>query len=110
MTGNRLAADDVLLDNGCDRWLEVWNLVFIQYNRIDAATLEPLPAVHVDTGAGFERIVAVLQDTATNYDTDLFQPIIKRTQELLGNTDAQRDEHIVGYRVIADHGRATAVG
>jgi alanyl-tRNA synthetase len=94
------------VNGDCGRFVELWNLVFIQYNRVDAQTLEPLPAVHVDTGAGFERVVSVLQGASTNYDTDLFQPIIERTQELLGHTDAQRDENIVGYRVIADHGRA----
>jgi alanyl-tRNA synthetase len=94
------------VNGDCGRFVELWNLVFIQYNRVDAQTLEPLPAKHVDTGAGFERLVSVLQDTHTNYETDLFWPIIERTQELLGHTDAQREENIVAYRVIADHGRA----
>jgi alanyl-tRNA synthetase len=94
------------VNGDCGRFVELWNLVFIQYNRVDAQTLEPLPAKHVDTGAGFERLVSVLQNTHTNYDTDLFGPILERTQELLGHTDAQREENIVAYRVIADHGRA----
>ncbi len=94
------------VNGDCGRFVELWNLVFIQYNRVDAQILEPLPAMHVDTGAGFERLVSVLQNTHTNYETDLFVPIIERTQELLGHTDAQREENIVAYRVIADHGRA----
>jgi alanyl-tRNA synthetase len=65
-----------------------------------------LPEKHVDTGAGFGRIVAFLQDKDTNYQTDIFSPTMDRVQELLGHNDAKREEHIVGYRVIADHGRA----
>ncbi len=90
----------------CERFMEFWNLVFIQYNRLPDQTLEPLPARHVDTGMGFERIVALLQGVDSNYDTDLFLPIMDRTQELLKHTDAQRSENIISYRVIADHGRA----
>ena len=90
----------------CGRYMEIWNLVFIQYNHKDDGTLEPLPAKHVDTGAGFGRIVAYLQDKDTNYQTDLFTPITDRIQEMLGHTDAEREEHIVGYHVIADHSRA----
>jgi alanyl-tRNA synthetase len=94
------------VNGDCARFVELWNLVFIQYNRLDANTLEPLPAKHVDTGAGFERLVSALQNTRSNYETDLFAPILARIQELLGHTDAQRQENIVAYRVIADHGRA----
>lgn len=94
------------VNGDCGRYIELWNLVFIQYNRVDAQTLEPLPDKHVDTGAGFERIVSILQGVETNYETDLFLPIMARVQELLGHTAAQREERIVAYRVIADHGRA----
>ncbi len=94
------------VNGDCRRFIELWNLVFIQYNHLADGRLEPLPARHVDTGMGFERIVGVLQGVRTNYDTDLFTPIIRRTQELLGHTDAQRDAHLVSYRVIADHIRA----
>jgi alanyl-tRNA synthetase len=94
------------VNGDCGRYIELWNLVFIQYNRVDAQTLEPLPDKHVDTGAGFERIVSILQGVETNYETDLFLPIMARVQELLGHTAAQREEQIVAYRVIADHGRA----
>jgi alanyl-tRNA synthetase len=94
------------VNGDCSRYVELWNLVFIQYNRSANGTLELLPNRHVDTGAGFERLVSVLQDTRTNYGTDLFAPIMDRTQELLRHTDAQREENSIAYRVIADHGRA----
>lgn len=94
------------VNGDCSRYIELWNLVFIQYNHLQGGTLAPLPATHVDTGAGFERLVSVLQGRRTNYETDLFASILDRTQELLGHTDAQREENIVAYRVIADHGRA----
>ncbi|MCS7282174.1 MAG: alanine--tRNA ligase [Anaerolineae bacterium] len=94
------------VNQDCGRFLEIWNLVFIQYNRKEDGTLEPLPAKHVDTGAGLERIVAILQGVDSNYKTDLFTPIMDRVQQLLGHTDEEREKHIVGYRVIADHARA----
>jgi len=94
------------VNGDCGRYFEIWNLVFIQYNRVSATQLEPLPAKHVDTGMGFERLVAVLQGEDSNYKTDLFMPIMRRTQELLGHTRAQVEENIVAYRVIADHARA----
>lgn len=90
----------------CGRFIELWNLVFIQYNREADGSLRPLPAKHVDTGMGFERIVAVLQGVGSNYETDLFMPIIRRVQEMVGHTDVQVEQNIVAYRVIADHSRA----
>jgi alanyl-tRNA synthetase len=96
------------VNGGCARFLELWNLVFIQYNRTGPATLEPLPAKHVDTGMGMERLVAVLQGAPDNYGTDLFLPLLRRTQELAGHSDRDRQAHIVAYRVIADHARAAA--
>ena len=96
----------VLLDNGCDRWLEIWNLVFMQFNQAADGSRTPLPKPGVDTGMGLERIVSVVQDKQANYETDLFTPITARTQELLGHTDKQAIENTVAYRVIADHGRA----
>ncbi len=98
----------VLLDNGCDRWLEIWNLVFMQFNQSADGTRTPLPKPGVDTGMGFERIVSVVQNKHANYETDLFMPIIRRTQEMLGHTDEQVAQNLVAYRVIADHGRAIA--
>jgi len=94
------------VNGDCGRFFELWNLVFIQYNKDADGTLHPLPARHVDTGAGFERLVAVLQGVNSNYETDLFVPIIRRVQEMVGHTDAQVEENIVAYHVIADHGRA----
>jgi alanyl-tRNA synthetase len=90
----------------CQRFLELWNLVFIQYNRLGPDELEPLPAKHVDTGMGFERIVSVLQGVRSNYETDLFQPLLDRVQSMAGHTDDERAALLTPYRVIADHARA----
>jgi alanyl-tRNA synthetase len=104
--------DDLLSES--DRFLELWNLVFMQFNRTqpDPAHTgqydEPLPAPGVDTGMGFERIVAVLQGVEANYDTDLFTDIMDATQRILGHDNDFRTEHQVAYRVIADHTRAAA--
>jgi len=81
--------------------IELWNLVFIQYNRDKEGTLHPLPKKHVDTGAGLERIVAVMQDKYSNYDTDLFQPIIQEIAKLSGVRYTENDG--MPHRVIADH-------
>lgn len=90
-----------------DEYLEIWNLVFMQFEqREPGGELIPLPKPSVDTGAGLERLASILQGKDNNYDTDGFTPIMDRIQELLGHTEAQRQEHLVSYRVIADHGRA----
>mgnify|MGYP000890132337 FL=1 len=94
------------LDNDCNRWLEIWNLVFMQYNMGADGSLSELPAKGVDTGLGLERVAAILQAGETNYDTDLFLPLMDKVQALLEHSDAQRAEHMVPYRVIADHTRA----
>ena len=96
------------VNGDCLRFLELWNLVFIQYNRLNETDLEPLPARHVDTGMGFERIVSVLQDVDSNYRTDLLWPLILTTQNLTGQNDEQREANFTSYRVIADHARAAA--
>ncbi len=96
----------VALDNDCDRWSEIWNLVFMQYNQAADGTRTLLPKPGVDTGMGLERVTAVVQQAASNYDTDLFRPLLDRVQQLLGHDGAQREEFIVPYRVIADHSRA----
>ncbi|RUA18486.1 MAG: alanine--tRNA ligase [Clostridia bacterium] len=98
----------VLLDNGCDRWLEIWNLVFMQFNQDAEGVRTPLPKPGVDTGMGFERIVSVMGNTPVNYDNDLFLPIMDRVQRMTGHSDAQRQQHLISYRVIADHARAAA--
>jgi alanyl-tRNA synthetase len=96
------------VNGDCTRFLELWNNVFIQYNRIDAQTLEPLPAKHVDTGMGFERIVAVLQDVDSNYKIDLFQGVLDVVRSLTGDTQEKMLANFTPYRVIADHARAAA--
>jgi alanyl-tRNA synthetase len=96
----------VLLDNDCDRWLEVWNLVFMQFNQDEDGTRTPLPKPGVDTGMGLERVVSAVQRTPVNYDNDLFKPAMDQVQALLGDSDEERAEKYVGYRVIGDHGRA----
>ncbi len=94
------------VNGDCKRFMELWNLVFIQYNRINAQKLEPLPACHVDTGMGFERIVSVIQGVDSNYKTDLISPMMDEVQRLTGHSNDQRKENITPYRVISDHARA----
>ena len=91
-----------LVNRGDARVMEIWNLVFIQYNRRDVDTLEDLPATHVDTGMGFERICAVLQSKTSNYDTDVFTPIIRAIEDVTG-TAYRGEEAQVAMRVVADH-------
>ncbi len=100
--------DHVCRVNGdCERFLEIWNNVFIQYNRLSATELVTLDKKHVDTGMGFERLVSILQNKTSNYKTDLFMPLIARVQALSGHTDEEREANLTPYRVIADHARAT---
>ena len=88
--------------------VELWNLVFMQYNRKADGSLEDLPAKHIDTGMGFERLCMVLQGVTSNYDTDVFTPIIREI-ETISNTDYGKDEKVdIATRVIADHVRAVA--
>lgn len=93
---------------GCTRFLELWNLVFMQYNRTSPKVLEPLPAKHVDTGLGLERIVSVLQGVNSNYKTDLLSPIMDAVQSLTGHSEEEKLENLTPYRVITDHARAAA--
>ncbi|MFZ9213586.1 MAG: alanine--tRNA ligase [Sediminibacterium sp.] len=87
--------------------IEIWNNVFMQYNRLKDGTLEPLPAKHVDTGMGFERLVRVLQGKQSNYDTDVFSGTINTVAAITGKTYDQSDsKEAVAFRVIADHIRA----
>jgi alanyl-tRNA synthetase len=97
----------------CGRYVEIWNLVFMQFNRDASGTLTPLPKPSIDTGMGLERLAAVLQSVISNFDTDLFLPLLKRAAELCG-VDEKKEEKLeegrggaASLRVIADHARAT---
>jgi len=94
------------VNGDCTRYLEIWNLVFIQYNRDAQGDLYPLPARHIDTGLGLDRVTAISQRVPANYDTDLFMPILKRIQELRGHTDEEAAASRTAYRIIADHARS----
>ena len=88
--------------------IEIWNIVFMQYNRKADASLEPLSMNVIDTGMGFERLVRAMQGKHSNYDTDVFQPIIKEISRLSGMNYGEKEETDVAMRVIADHLRAVA--
>ncbi|MEJ2211294.1 MAG: alanine--tRNA ligase, partial [Anaerolineae bacterium] len=94
------------VNGDCARYLEIWNLVFIQYNRDADGVLVELPAKHIDTGLGLDRVTTISQGVVANYETDLFRPIFDRVQEMLGHSDEEVRQNKVPYRVIADHGRA----
>jgi alanyl-tRNA synthetase len=89
-----------------ESFIELWNLVFMQFDQVGGGVLVPLPKPSVDTGAGLERVTSILQGKQSNYDTDLFMPILERTRELTGHSAEQMERQIASYRVIADHGRA----
>lgn len=89
----------------CDRWLEIWNLVFMQYNRDENGTMTPLPKPSIDTGMGLERITSVIQNVSSNYDTDLLKDIIEAVAAIC-NRQYSKDEKGFPFRVIADHARA----
>jgi alanyl-tRNA synthetase len=96
------------VNGGCQRFLELWNNVFIQYNLFDDGRLEPLPQKHVDTGMGFERIVAVLQGVDSNYKTDLFTGSLEVLRSLTGHSEKEMLADFTPYRVICDHVRSAA--
>ena len=91
-----------------DRFVELWNLVFIQYNRLSATQLDPLPAKHVDTGMGFERIVSILQGVDSNYKTDLFTKSLDVLRSLTGHTEKEMLADFTPYRVVCDHVRTAS--
>ncbi|HEX9020887.1 MAG TPA: alanine--tRNA ligase, partial [Nitrospirota bacterium] len=90
----------------CDRYLEIWNLVFMQYNRDETGKLTPLPRPSIDTGMGLERLSSVVQKVRTNFETDLFQPIIKEIASLAGVPYHKDEQTDISYQVCADHLRA----
>jgi alanyl-tRNA synthetase len=92
----------------CDRYLELWNLVFMQFNQDESGAMALLPRPSIDTGMGLERIAAATQGVLNNYDTDLFQPIIKVVQELSGQPYGKDKSAAVSIKVVADHSRAAA--
>nr|WP_319491905.1 alanine--tRNA ligase [uncultured Desulfobacter sp.] len=108
--GKEFGCDDPNCAVGCDcdRWLELWNLVFMQFERSEDGTMTPLPKPSIDTGMGLERIISVLQNVPTNFDTDLFVPIMERVGELAGKKRGESKEVEVAMKVIADHSRASA--
>ena len=89
-------------------FIELWNLVFMQFNRDEEGTLHPLPAPSIDTGAGLERLAAVVQGVDSNYDTDAFTPLIDAVSKILGRPYGPETDEGVSYRVMADHARAVA--
>lgn len=108
---NNLAEDDPENYPGGEneRWLEIWNLVFSEFNHMPDDTYVPLPHKNVDTGMGLERLVSVIQDTPTNFETDLFLPIIKRIETLTDGIHYEDGAELkVSFKVIADHIRAVA--
>jgi alanyl-tRNA synthetase len=98
---------DCFVGCDCDRYLELWNLVFMQYERDESGKLTPLPKPSIDTGMGLERISAVLQGKTTNFDTDLFEPIISEIASVSGISYGSSVNNDASMRVIADHMRAT---
>lgn len=107
--------DNVMGGSG-DRFMEIWNLVFMQYNESESGVMKPLPKPSVDTGMGLERVTAAVQGRLSNYDTDLFQPLIEVAEKITGLEYIRETKKItetlekrnVAMRVLADHGRATA--
>ena len=97
---------DVACD--CDRFLEVWNLVFMQFNRDETGAMTPLPKPSIDTGLGLERMASIVQGVDTNFETDLIFPIIKRTEQLSEQAFGEMNSVDVAMKVIADHSRAAA--
>ncbi len=104
------AVDEAHKPGESDTWLEIWNLVFMQFERKADGSLVPLPRPSIDTGAGLERVSAYVQGKKSNYDTDLFTPILAKIEQLSGKTYGARWDSLTdaAMRVIADHARATA--
>ncbi|QYG89440.1 alanine--tRNA ligase [Bacillus atrophaeus] len=106
--GNDPADPELYPGGENDRYLEVWNLVFSEFNHNPDGTYTPLPKKNIDTGMGLERMVSVIQNVQTNFDTDLFMPIIKATETISGEAYGQDDVKNTAFKVIADHIRTVA--
>lgn len=99
---------DCMVGCECDRYLEIWNLVFMQYNRDDSGKLTPLPRPSIDTGMGLERLASIIQNTPTNYEIDLIRPIIRKVEDMAEKKFGNLLEDDISMKVIADHTRAAA--
>ncbi len=100
--------EDCAIGCECDRFLEIWNLVFMQYSRDEAGNLTPLPKQNIDTGMGLERIASVVQGVESNFDTDLFLPIINKTAEIAGITYKKDHKNDTALKVVSDHARSVS--
>ena len=106
--GNDLNDPELYPGGENDRYLEIWNLVFSEFNHNPDNTYTPLPKQNIDTGMGLERITSVVQDVPTNFDTDLFMPIIRQTEQISGKSYRVNDVDDTAFKVIADHVRTVA--
>ncbi|PNU19014.1 alanine--tRNA ligase [Geothermobacter hydrogeniphilus] len=106
--GTGCGSPDCAVGCDCDRYMEIWNNVFMQFDRQPDGTLVPLPKPAVDTGMGLERITTVMQGVTSNYDTDLLRDVIRNIEQLSGKRYGDREDDDVSMRVLADHSRATA--
>jgi alanyl-tRNA synthetase len=106
--GTDVPVEEFVRRGEAGEFLEIWNLVFMQYDRDADGQLHPLPAPSIDTGAGLERIASVMQDCGSNYETDLFTPLIERAKQVVEVKAESDSPEGVSYRVLADHARATA--
>jgi len=104
--GSRIGDTEAPFGSEGNRWVEIWNLVFMQYNRDKDGRMTPLPSPSIDTGMGLERIACVLQGVSSNYETDLFRPIIEEAARLTGVPYGQDEASDVSLRILADHSRA----
>ncbi|HUV14304.1 MAG TPA: alanine--tRNA ligase, partial [Acidobacteriota bacterium] len=104
--GERIGDTETPFGVESDRFVEIWNLVFMQYNRDSSGELTPLPSPSIDTGMGLERITSVLQGVSSNYETDLFKPLIEEASRLTDTEYGVADSHDISLRILADHSRA----
>lgn len=100
--------DECNIECDCGRYLEIWNLVFMQYERDESGNLSPLPRKNIDTGVGLERLASVLQEADSNFETDLFLPVMEAIEKLSTGEDNEEAKRIIAKRIIADHIRAMA--